>query len=246
MKYLANGQEAEVIQELSDGFLVRPILTDGYEDYPGNPEIVYQLFDNPPTAKVAAKVAALTEELARKQVELNRVIDDLEAATRRRTELIASLSQVPTLQYVDDFIAGKITHYVFTSAYGDLEILPIEKTKERDGFKLLTLFGSSDGCLSWRLNQYVDGSGSSRAVIPARSEEEAREKAEEWVLRSIRDGQYEHWDTVIAARKLGIELPAEYVEKARQNKLKRILENVDYRRKELANAETELAAMMTK
>jgi hypothetical protein len=247
--YLANGQEVQVVERLSHGFLVCPILTDGYEQFPGNPEIVDRLFNEPPTAKVAAEVATLTKELVEKQAELSRVIAETETAMERRTELIASLSQVSALQYVDDFIKGKITHYVFASPYsGRIEIMSIEKTKERDGwqdrFRLLTLFGRTDGRLDWELNRYTDGSGSSQFVIPARSQKEAEDAAREHLRSLIESDKCQEWDVVVSARKLGFEPPTEYVEAARQNRLKRIQETVDYRKKELEKAEAELAVAM--
>lgn len=93
MKYLANGQEVEVVEQLEDGFLVRPILTDGYEEYAGNPEIAHRLFDDPPTAKLAGRIAALTSDFRKKQDELNAITEEIETATQERAQLIASLKE---------------------------------------------------------------------------------------------------------------------------------------------------------
>lgn len=160
-----------------------------------------------------------------------------------------SESQVPALRYIDDFIGGKITHYVFIPKYGaNLEILPIQKTKDRDGwsdkFKLLTLFGCSDGSLSWEINKYVDGSGSSQTVIPARSQEEAEDQAKNHLLQSIADDTYADWDKVLQARKIGLAIPSDYVEAARQNKAKRVQEDITYQKSQLARAEAGLAAIL--
>lgn len=249
MKYLANGQEVEVVEQLKDGFLVRPILTDGHEEYAGNPEIVHRLFDKPPVAKLGEEVARLTSELQEKQGELNTVTREIETATQERKRLIASLSQVPALQHIEDFISGNITHYVLISKYEpDLEILPIDATTLYDGwsdkFKLLTLFGSSDGSLTWEINQYTDGSGATQTVIPARSQEEAEELARKYVLQFIADNKYADWNKVLQARKIGLTIPSEYVEAARQNKAKRVKKNVAYQKGELAKAEAELAKIL--
>lgn len=184
--YTKNGQEVEVLHEIAGvGFLVAPIL-DLQDGYPiqgppiqGPPMMVDVVYEQAPTARFDAKVIRLgveIEELRQQKLALRR---ELREAERRAEERKAKFERLEALQGLEDFIDGKVTHYVVERRWGMPSVVTFASTKcdygKRDK-KLLTLFGDSEGNLAWRLNAYSDGSGSYSDVIPCLSHEEAVEK----------------------------------------------------------------------
>ena len=101
-------------------------------------------------------------------------------------ERMEALQQYEGLQHLEDFILGKVTHYVVTERWQVPRIIDFDDTeaeyaRNREK-RLLTLFGNSEGNLAWQLNRYADGSGGSTQVIPCRSLEEAQEVLSEKLL----------------------------------------------------------------
>lgn len=250
-KFLANGAEVEVIAKTPAGFLVVPIY-DGDEgsqtdyDAPFNADKVY---DKPPTEKLNAEIAALQERIRELSAERNTLsgdVRDLEAKINARKDAI---KQHEKLKHLEDFIAGKITHYVETCGYDAPKIVEFSKSfsdgsNEYDrprALKLLTLFGKSNGDLNWNLGQYYDGSGHSPNVFVARSLEEAIEFIKGYIAQQAIETADRPRDWVIkTAQKYSVQLPDGYVEKHNAGCLESIRTNIANTQKSLEGYQLEL------
>ncbi|MFZ3286601.1 MAG: hypothetical protein WA191_07095 [Telluria sp.] len=185
--YSADGQAAEYVARIDEGHIVRPMV----EAYSGDGESSYEhlcdpvtwraAFAVPPVAKfndelraIHSKIAAATEALAAKRAE-----DAMFNATAAKRK--AARDQVDTLRYVDEFLAGKLTHYAVLSEYQTPHVMLVGDATQGDRpynkeMRLLCLYGKLDGTRTpyWQLHKYSDSSGSyGDTVVPARSQEEA-------------------------------------------------------------------------
>lgn len=180
--YLVDGGEVEYVCQHDSKHLVRAVYEPQYEgDDPhyGPIEEVDAVFIEPPKQKYAEEIAALraeVEQLTAKKDELEHGIDKAESGHKN---LLKKLQQVEALEYLSDWLDGKITHYV-TLDYSRYNIADASAQTFRDYYarpNLLNLFGSPEKELKWetRLGRcYSD----SRTVTcwPCRSKEEALAK----------------------------------------------------------------------
>jgi isopropylmalate/homocitrate/citramalate synthase len=181
-KFLASGQEVEIIQKLDDGrFLVVRIYEGsswGHEsEFIGDEEeVVAQLFDDAPTEKYCAKIDRLQMEVEALYDRKRDIIQELKEAESQHKERMAKYHNYAGLEHLDEFIAGKITHYVTDVSWSSPEIKTFDEMVGEYGKnapRLLSLFGESGGQLDWRINRYKDDSGTWRSCIPCLSYEEA-------------------------------------------------------------------------
>ncbi len=181
-----------------DRALVRPIMAvdgyDGLDEYSSDaPTIVYAnaIFAKPPLAAIDADIASATARLDEVKEELSNAECDLTAKQRDVLARIEKLQAYDGLQRIEDYLDGKMTHFVVTSGYSanklcimtadDLLQCKDDRGRPTDEIKLLCLFGTTRSygapkrSAEWRLNHYYDGSGSWQKVQPATSYEEAVE-----------------------------------------------------------------------
>lgn len=220
--YSEVGQAAEYVAKIPEGHIVRPEVEayDGDEEYTHlcDPVTWRAVFKSPPTEKYSAELNELHKQLAATQAELQRT-RALEHQQQR--EQAAKFKKTGILKNVEDFLDGKITHYVQTECYGPPQIVAVadavargENSSYRQSLRLLTLGGSlSQGKLSWVLGEYADGSGSGKGVDICRSLEEAEaivKKALEAHFSGKNTSQHKSASWVSAADKLGVTVPDEY------------------------------------
>jgi len=255
VKYLSYGPEVKVIQILNDGrILVEPIFenpNDG-EPYEGNPFIVNanQIFDKPPIQKKAEEVIKLNEQISELNTKLRDLRQEVRGFEKTHEDRMSKIQQYKGLELLENFIDGKITHYVEINNYGTPKIIPFDESEadyaEGKGvrrLRLLSLFGKATGDLEWVLNKYSDGSGCYSTVIPCASLETAYQIVINWIKETVeKDMDPENKkdrpgrSIIFLAKEYGYVLPKEYIEavvrkeeEARQKKIEK-LEN------ELANA----------
>lgn len=183
--FLSNGQECEFVGGGPGEWVVRPALGPGDEDGEprfGRPITAYEVFAAPPVEKFDAHCAALAAKI---KIEESRLADLVEARIGEERQIAERKARFATheqLRRLDDFVSGRITHLVIAD-YAGPRIRTLQEALVDDSdcwskkTKLVTLYGDSKGDLSWKLNQYRDGSGSKTVVHPATSEVEAREIA---------------------------------------------------------------------
>lgn len=211
--YDRSGTKYEFGEELSGHrALVRQILTvdcrDGEEEYPADtPEIVSlsTIYAKAPTAVIDADVQAATARLAEVREALANAETDLSAKQRDVLARLEKLQAYDGLQRIEDWLDGKITHFVIRSGYSSnkVQVKTADETlqcEDRGRFngemKLLCLYGTSNRysphpkpTVEWRLNQYYDGSGCWTGVYPASSENEAV-KIAHGMLKEIFDAYF--------------------------------------------------------
>jgi hypothetical protein len=255
LKYLADGREVEVIQELESGYLVQYYYTVGGSDAGEyglyldcvNTQIVDRVFDTPPVAKFHESIAELNSQIEKIEEtksakfaelkEVSKAIDD--ASTKRR--------QHEQLRLLDDFIAGKITHYVEFWTYGAPKIIEFQDAicnYDKKRLKLLTLFGDSKGCLEWKLSSYSDGSGGSSTVIPATSYEQAVEVARAHVVELLENSvDSPSQFCVDTADKWEVPVSDDYRQQAKSEERNRLTKALEERKGQVVAIESQLAQL---
>jgi len=196
-KYLDNGREVEVIQEINGiGCIIRDIYEEG-EDSEENMSEAHlykgKLFSAPPQFKFEETIQRSNQqieqmntdikELIQKRNNIQKEIQDIEKNYKDRIDI---LKRHKGLERLELFLNDKITHFIIgydsenEVAHSNTTILEkkdfLDEEYNGSGLRLLCLYGDSKGDLTWRINRYRDGSGYNENVIPCLSYEEAIEK----------------------------------------------------------------------
>jgi hypothetical protein len=192
--YLPDGREAIYVLNYFDTHLVRVVYRyeGGYDEPPYSyPEdkITHaaRVFAEPPVEVYDKEILRLKGEVERLREEAVAARNEIADAAKNKTAM-EKAAKYPCIQQALDFIEGRITHVVRHDGYGGAEILTLKDAFEKvdtwgghrtpQGMKLLNLFGTDEHGrnVAWGLNEYRDGSGSTRYTIwPATSEKAARE-----------------------------------------------------------------------
>ena len=256
--YDIHGRAATYVAAVSSGHIVEPIYEhDDYEEPSyGQPETWREVFAVPPTAKLHAEVAEIEQQLlaarnALAEVRAERRAEDAEYAARGTNR-----KQFEKLKNLDDFIAGKITHFVVQNDYSDqVTIEPFDsfmpEANERryeKKLRLLSLYGDSKGDLSWRIERYSDGSGDGWKhgnCWPAISYEDALAKADAWLQkryaewRKEPDGHQKYKSLAYAdsAAALGLTIPEDIAAHAKAMREKHLQAGIASAKKDLDAAQ---------
>lgn len=246
-KYLIDGSVVELVETCQNGFLVHRLYEDGETgELISDDKIrwVEQVFDAAPTVKFSEEVLRLSGKVADLQRQISEQQASVSEGLARYTETMAKLKRHEQLRLLEDFLDGKITHYVICSWVP--KIVPFESAlcefSPRGGTKLLALFGDSKGDLQWRINQYRDGSGTYRDAYPCTSEQQAKEVLAKWLANRFTAGEWNE-RYLVAAGTHDLEVPREWVESVRQQKIKEAQCSIEERRKELAASQESLAKL---
>jgi hypothetical protein len=205
VKFTNDGRKVAVLDKLnSDGWIVQEIFVagDGSEILSGKNFIEKSLHDALPVSWKESKLKELEKRYEREKDEWERRIKkqdeevrrkyaELYAITKALQEMASHLKKPESrLEFVRflDFLSGGIK-WVVINEYNVPQIAEFSEHElccwwngRCDGLKLVTLFGRSDGSLNYRINTYMDGSGSGKDVYPFASYEEAFDKFKELVL----------------------------------------------------------------
>lgn len=195
IKYTDDGKKVLVVGKLNaQQTIVQEIFVSAGQEIPsGENFVVKSLHDAPAESWKEKNLRELEARYESDRKKLQTQIDDQERRLyleRDKAKLQTSAlmkfvahsneSQIETLKA---FMAGEITH-LFVAGYSP-EIISWKDSEKSyqagsfyhharlEGIKLVSLMGSSDGDLSYRLHQYRDGSGGSTTVYPAKSYEAA-------------------------------------------------------------------------
>ena len=239
-QYLIDGREVEVIQMLEDGkYLVDNVYEyDGYEETANEAYIVDKVFDKPPVEKLNKRVQELTETIQ----SLNKAKSKIESIIRQeekdREVRLDKFKKYEQLQFLEDFLDGKITHYVKPSWSG-VDIIQFEETRGRSNydhdksFRLLSLFGRSDRKIEWNLHEYTDGSGSKSKVIPCLSYEQALEVAQEELDKKASEDRKDYHYLVKSADKYGLKISDEIRQSNKQKRIDGIKDSISKKQNEI-------------
>lgn len=261
--YSENGQAAEYVAKIPEGHIVRPEVEafDGEEEYTHlcAPETWNRVFSQPPTEKYSAELKALHDQIA--QARAVRAKEEAEDRERIRTRAEV-FKKFDALQGIEDFIAGRITHYVEPDNYGPPKIIAVETAiaSESDSYRkklrLVTLGGElSNGKISWMIGQYSDCSGAQRGVQPCTSLEQAEGLVKDAVVKHFamqNPDARQGW--IDAADKYSIPVPQKYRVGIAQARLHHLVNNhnnkyarqqIESYTKQIADHEAEVAALRT-
>lgn len=245
-KFDINGQEVKVVQKSQDG---RYFVFDVYEgmDDPfcdeNHPRIVDKVFDKPPKKKYTEEIIKLKYEIKELKRQTKNAKKVRLGEEKKKKERLEKLKKLDQLKNLEDFIDGKITHYVDICNWSVPEIIKIgevDKISDVDnpfrlGQKLLTLYGGSNGNMEWKLSEYKDGSGSNHTVIPCLSHNEATEKVKEWLVVQFakKDLMYHDEEIIKLAKSMGVPIPQEYIDGFRNEEKKNIEKQLNEKEKEI-------------
>lgn len=222
--YTGSGNEVEFIAKLDGEYVVRQIHErDDGEAWLGKPFAITELFKTAPVEKYDKRIAELLETISTLEKRRSDLESELRASKVSDLELKSRLMKHEALTRIDDFLAGKMTHFAMHHWAG-WRIMTTQKAleyKESDydrvptGMKLVTLFGKTNGDLEWRLHAYSDGSGNSFDQAKFFfSEEEARAFVKDQLEAAYnlwRKDKRQWWGKASSAAedayKLGFEVP---------------------------------------
>lgn len=256
--FLEDGTEVLVVAVVGDGAVVENHMCseDGEADYGyGQRSYVPKVYRTPPVAKLDDQFAAKIAELEAARAELRATRHEITTATAERKALLETLQQVPALRYLDDYISGRITHFVEVM-YGRItvrsrntdSVSKYDSHDDKKGERLLCLFGNSGGDLSWKLNQYRDGSGSWGETFPCRSMDEAKAKVCELLaakVEAVRTGASPlhmlNSDFTKAADEFGYAIPEDVAARMKDATVAAFTTRVEQARKDLDEASAALA-----
>lgn len=229
--YSETGQAAEYVAKIPEGHIVRPEVEayDGDEEYTHlcAPETWSHVFSQPPTEKYSAELKALHDKIA----EARAIRKKEDAEDRERIKIRAEVfKKFDALQGIEDFIAGRITHYVERESYAPPKIIAVKDAiyKEDSGWRtklrLVTLGGElRNGEISWEISRYSDCSGAQYGVQPCTSLEQA-----EAIVRTAIQNHFAHSNPdarqawIDGADKYGIAVPHEYRVKIAKSRLEQL------------------------
>lgn len=258
MKYLSDGHAVEVVAKLpmDRGFVVDPCVEDTETGEPvllGELMIVDDVYDKPPVEWIDRDIIDRNMKLHQAEENLRLIREELRLAEVERKRIVDKLKQVPALRRIEDFLDGKITHVV-SKQYGRVHVMTAEELVDEEDrqyrrkplrYKLMTLFGEESGNLSFRINQYRDGSGHSDYVAhPCCSEEEARQVAGRLIDEQLQDprGNYVA-ESIESADRIGHPVPDSVREALQTKRVEREREAVENARKQLKDAEARLSLL---
>lgn len=245
--YNLSGLSAKYVTATADGaHIVRPLyeVLRGDESYDQEGDVTQwsAVYLTPPREKLDATIASLSAQIE----ELHKTAQAQRLAARQAEDEMKArrdrIKQHEKLALLDDYLAGKITHYVMRLNHRHSEkLLGIRVTSVKDepcdcdrddrwkrdkNLKLLCLFGTSKGDISWKISQYSDGSGYTWTdVTPFTSLEAAQAFA-----RQCYEAEVANWRAKVAnawspqgiinqAKALGLPVPEDAVEAKRADEI---------------------------
>lgn len=243
--YDSVGKEYRLIEIIRDGAVAAPILTDDEgNEYEGDPRVLAKYFRFPPRHKKNEEIAKLDKQINALTQRLVDLRNKKPEADREIRELCNLLAAVPVLRNLKDFIDGKITHYVLMNPYNGPEIAVAPTNDEHGGIQLLSLFGKSEGDISWRVNRWSDGSsGSSTECVPCRSHEEAMAEANRVLESQISQAAFLSDWMIEKAKRFGVSIPQDKLDAYYGKAMEAVEKEVQAARELLAKSQTKLAVI---
>lgn len=242
IKYTTDGKKVVVVGNLnSQEKIVQEIfVANGAEIPSGEHFVVKALHDTPSiswkeeqTKKIESEYETTKfkyeNELKVLRARYNDAKNDFEEKTKYLRKCIDKMT-VESFDMVTNFLLGKFK-YVLSVGYSyDLdEIKDFKCRYDGNKIKLISLMGDDDGSFSFRINDYSDGSGSSKSVLFFETQEEAINKLSELINK--KDSLFEN--DLKLAKKWGFELDQEKVKAYKEKAIESIKKNIENYNKSL-------------
>ncbi len=261
--YKLDGTQGTYIEELSTGehlvsvvyYIDNQLDVDEFEfDVEEvHIEIWDKVYSNPPRAQREEQITRLESVIDSQQEELSQLYDNIRLQRQELYNLDAkhkarleAIKQHKALANLELFLQGKITHFlkVSDSSYEivdfkeGLALSEANSRYDKHKFKLLTLYGRTDGNLEWNINEYSSDSCNKQLVYPCISYEDAEAKVLEiWheKLASLKLDDYGLIPICETAKKLGIPLKEDVASWCKEAKTLQISNGVDGANKQIDN-----------
>jgi len=208
-----------------------------------------QVFEQPPRARLDNCIVQLNKQIVALQEQACALkLDVMDSERAHEKKMVQYAKRDAALVNLDEFINGKITHYIVGMSYDRPEILTVEETIKTDAWRnkrrgrLLSLTVDPTGKgLYWDLNTYSDGSGSGNRCLPCTSYEAARQILQNWLNDLVTEGAAYQEKHIAIATKYDLALPTGYVEAliARCERRRLLTADADDKRAEEAAVERE-------
>lgn len=251
--YTPEGMSVEYVGAAPGGHLAVSVYVDGDDQkWPEDdtPKFHRVLYAKPRTQALAAEVQELSETIKLRREELDGIERKIAECENIRRAMNKRFKQHAALKRIDDWIEGRMTHFVTVGEYGGVAIWERDALlrdgqdrHDRSEIRLVCLFGRSNGDLQWGINRYRDGSGQWTDCFPCASEEEAKEIAAQSVRKFWESGnEYRRMAATQSAQKMGLEVPAERIKEMRDREIADAQKTVKEAEERLANAQKTLRA----
>jgi len=258
IRYTQEGKKVIVIEKLnSSEWIVQEIFIIDNKETPSGEKFTVKVLHNAPAISWQEKKlneAKLMYDRDYKDIEDQR--DKMHKKWRYESKILkdtlASIIKLKSALNPDDFerlinvVSGNVTHVVKYGSYDGFDIIPFTEAIEyRDTYdsdiKLLTVYGNTEGKLTYRINQYKDGSGSSNTfVVPFTSYKEALDFVKNELIPSYTDlNEYK----INSATKYKIKLPKQMLAAYYESKLKSANSTIEVNKKNLLNAKKNLSSI---
>jgi len=199
-KFTSDGRKVAIVGALNakETIVQEIFVTDGTEFPAGEHFVVKTLLDAPAETYKAKEERRILEDIKKHEVERDRLKAELSgyrfkaAAAVAKIKWIERISEDEIREVFDNLkamLCGEYTHAVLPSY--DIEIMEWDHSLFAscddyrrgmfENLKMISLFGNWNGRLglSWKVNGYSDGSGSSNQFIPCKTLQEAIEASKE-------------------------------------------------------------------
>ena len=207
-KYLSDGKKVVVIGQLNnvESIVQEVFVTDGGDEIPSGEKFTTKnLHDEPVISwkikeetKLETRLQRVNHEIKNAEREQNNVRIKLKGleAIFRQSRLLSESLEGQNLDTLISVMSGAC-EYLVLAKYGFPEIVKFDDTlicrsdnQRYESLKLLTLMGSTDGNLSFRISNYSDGIGGSDTVIPCPNKEAALDKVNELCTAKMESGRF--------------------------------------------------------
>lgn len=265
-KFLSDGRKVVVVGQLNNTeWIVQEVfVSSAGDEVPSGERFVTKSLHEFPVetwkSKEEKKLEESLKSLKQKQDEIQSSIRKLEmerqayskafSSTKRLYDTLSSQLDAGAFELLCDVMAGNIKYIVEASDYGIYEPkLFMEQLKSPDSYnmeiKLISLFGKSDGSLTYKMSQYYDGSGRNGDVIFIKTDEELAKYYTDKV-KSIyeKNPQHMHYHHIETALRWGATVDDSIIEAARKVKADSIKEQIEKQKKDLEAKMKELNNFM--
>lgn len=256
IKFLADGRKVAVVGQLNaNETIVQEVYVadDGSEIPAGHNFVVKSVLDSPlktwkesqaekyeaHLAKAKAEWESLSAQLAKYQGQAQEKMKQLKA--------FASNAAVEHLETLEAYLAGDI-NYMVLHRYDNVEVRACAQVGESSdsydpGFRLLSLFGCSNGDLRYRINRYKDDSGTWDEVDLCRNMAEVTEKCQaayDSVVAGWRNGTKKYPPRIDFAKGAEIQHDRDVVEYWDKRKAQKRADEIESLKAKLAKLEAEV------
>lgn len=248
--YLEDGQVCEYVAATHDGHVVRPIFENDRDDednsWMGDPRVVRKCWASEPKPKLTADIAALQVQADALKAEISRLKVETNDAIYAHRRQIETIAKVPSLERLEQFIEGKITHCVVVNYSEGPKVqtfLEASKNTSDNEYSFLKLKADDKGIPAWKFRS------SQENVTPCLSLEEGKEIAakmfaeqwDKWRKERSRGTHVYTWHE--RAKALGIEVPADVAEHVRATAIAHIQKHKGEQERQIKVYEAQLKAL---